>query len=770
MRVKQYSGSLVGVLLLSSTAGAQPIPLSRQSDRPLPDAQRDAQPPRLLLGDALFAEYPEIRQAVVQLERREARPARATLVKQRAALPAALRPAIDYLIARCDLALNWHEEADDGLRRAALAMPVLADHVRALRARLAFDREDFALAEALADALPPVEPGTLKLNLDLAHHALSDDRPSDALRALQRAEPSAHWPWEHARLALMHAQASHTLTQDDAALHAALVALWRAWPRAEAGREAHRLLVAARWPAPLTLDELIDTARSQARRKGRGRTLLRLAKADHAAGTKGLEALMVIARQPKDWARRTLRDIEQALTEQPAPRIRDALLDRRARAWRARGNITNTLDTYTHLTKTASTARHRGLAGFNGGMLARKVGRVAGARWLLSRAVIELDPVADARERAAALWSLGWVAWRENDLPSADTAWQQLANEHPAVHDRSRRGYYERVIYWRARVLDAQGKRDEAHALWRYLRDRFPLSYYAVQAHNQLQDGRALVPQTQTSASQAATPPGDIPLALGGAALLWRMGLTGDARDTLRHRFNLGLLSRDGTLLLSAVYRARHDYWKAHWVQQYSDPLDVYPIGAGRNRWLAAYPRPYDRAVRSAAKRHQIDPHLIWAVMRQESGFRVKVRSGAAALGLMQVLYPTALGESQRLRERRPPTRAEAMQIWPNVHYGAAYLSRQLERYQGNVALALAAYNAGPGNVDDWLERFGDLPMDAWVEEIPFGQARGYVRKVLRSYAAYQGLYAAEQVAPWVLPPPAEAKAAREAVKNKKKK
>jgi soluble lytic murein transglycosylase len=77
-----------------------------------------------------------------------------------------------------------------------------------------------------------------------------------------------------------------------------------------------------------------------------------------------------------------------------------------------------------------------------------------------------------------------------------------------------------------------------------------------------------------------------------------------------------------------------------------------------------------------------------------------------------------------------------------NVRLGARYLGELVRRFDGSVALALAAYNAGPTAVSRWMGARGGLDLDEFVEEIPVEETRGYVKRVLRSYAAYRLLYA----------------------------
>jgi hypothetical protein len=121
---------------------------------------------------------------------------------------------------------------------------------------------------------------------------------------------------------------------------------------------------------------------------------------------------------------------------------------------------------------------------------------------------------------------------------------------------------------------------------------------------------------------------------------------------------------------------------------------------------------PYGDAIFLTARRYELDSLLLAALVEVESGFRPEVVSAAGAIGLTQLMPDTAawLGAS------------DVHDPEANLDTGARYLSFLLDQYDGDVSLALAAYNAGPGNVD----RFGDIP--------PFRETRSYVDRVLGRY------------------------------------
>lgn len=158
------------------------------------------------------------------------------------------------------------------------------------------------------------------------------------------------------------------------------------------------------------------------------------------------------------------------------------------------------------------------------------------------------------------------------------------------------------------------------------------------------------------------------------------------------------------------------------------------------------FPLAYSDQFASVAAELDIPPQLLFAIARQESAFMHDVRSPAGARGLMQLMpgtaRETALGAGLRVNT------ADLYQPDINITLGSRYLAGLLEQFNGNRALAAAAYNAGPNRVRQWLRRSADnpVPMDIWIETIPFLETRGYVQNVL-AYSVIYGVRMGEPVA-----------------------
>lgn len=158
--------------------------------------------------------------------------------------------------------------------------------------------------------------------------------------------------------------------------------------------------------------------------------------------------------------------------------------------------------------------------------------------------------------------------------------------------------------------------------------------------------------------------------------------------------------------------------------------------------WHLSYPRPYSASVEAAAAEFDVDPLLIWAVMREESRYDPEALSYAGARGLMQVMPSTQTWIANQLEQNIPP--GDAFTTEANIRMGAWFLSFLHDYFEGDSELVIAAYNAGAASVDSWQSDPLVSNRDDLLRWIGFGETREYLERVALSYQIYRELYTTE--------------------------
>jgi soluble lytic murein transglycosylase len=149
------------------------------------------------------------------------------------------------------------------------------------------------------------------------------------------------------------------------------------------------------------------------------------------------------------------------------------------------------------------------------------------------------------------------------------------------------------------------------------------------------------------------------------------------------------------------------------------------------------YKKQYSEYVSKYSQQYGVDENLIYALIKAESNFEVKAKSNKEAQGLMQLMYSTA--KEVALQNGIQLTEENILEPDININIGTKYISTLLKRYKC-IEIALAAYNAGSGNVDKWIEK-GTIKADGSdIENIPFKETNNYVRKIMRDYKIYSEL------------------------------
>lgn len=152
------------------------------------------------------------------------------------------------------------------------------------------------------------------------------------------------------------------------------------------------------------------------------------------------------------------------------------------------------------------------------------------------------------------------------------------------------------------------------------------------------------------------------------------------------------------------------------------------------------YKTDYSEYVYKYAQEYEVDPIMVFSIIKAESNFNPNVVSSSNAIGLMQLMDTTA----EEIAKKLEINFEKGMSLYNpelNIMLGTKYFSNLMKEYNNNYLLALTAYNAGIGNVKKWIEQ-GIIKEDGSdIENIPFKETNNYVRKIVRDYKIYNELY-----------------------------
>jgi soluble lytic murein transglycosylase len=332
-----------------------------------------------------------------------------------------------------------------------------------------------------------------------------------------------------------------------------------------------------------------------------------------------------------------------------------------------------------------------------------------------------------------ALWELGWAAYLANKPRDAELAWTRLA-EIPGG-----RMLRVKALYWTGRAREALAGRDAAERYYQRVVSDAPRSYYGMLAARRV--------------GGAPVVAGDPPLKLPDNPLEAVAGDPGYTRVDLMRR--IGLVDHAWEELEEIVARSVGDTVRLYGLtstyvqdERYHLALRILrrhfgalaASGHGPQAfWEMLYPFGWRHEVIQTAERVGLDPYLVAAVVREESSYYPRAVSRAGARGLMQLMPGTA---QPMAAVRGWPFRDGGLLDDPsaNIQMGSAFLAGLVREF-GDARVALAAYNAGPGNARKWWKTRQSDDVEVWVERIPFDETRNYVKRVLLSWEEYRRIY-----------------------------
>ncbi len=362
------------------------------------------------------------------------------------------------------------------------------------------------------------------------------------------------------------------------------------------------------------------------------------------------------------------------------------------------------------------------------------------ALYLKARVLEDLNREADAitayravavqfpsREAAAAsLWRLGWLAYGKKDAQGTQKNWTRLAELGSAG------AYRLPALYWTGRAREQAGGAGAAD-LYNQILAEAPRSYYGMLAAGRLGRTRegGIAGQIALPREPRAALSDDSGLAR--VVLLRRINLVEEAAAELESAVQdaagdpVRLYGMAGVYIEAERYHMALRIMRRHFqtVAATGDPA------LPRAFWEMYYPYAWRDEMRDAAQRRGIDPYLVAAVVREESSYYPRAISRAGARGLMQLMPATA-------RLMAPPGDLDDPGF--NIELGTRFLAGLMREFN-DPRLALAAYNAGPKNVRQWMSTRRTDDIEAFVEQIPFDETRLYVKRVVLSWDEYRRIY-----------------------------
>ncbi len=368
-----------------------------------------------------------------------------------------------------------------------------------------------------------------------------------------------------------------------------------------------------------------------------------------------------------------------------------------------------------------------------------KKAAAAQARAQLLATYSSSEPAAQVR------WQLAQQEHQGGNLPGA-LAWaRQVLQENPHSPEAGAAGF------WAGRWYQELGKNRQARQLWQQVLHQSPHSYYAWRsaALLGLPGGdfttiNTLHPcQQQTCQSPLERSP--LPQVSReiqelyhlhqdwDAWALWQGEFSDPSQPSVAEQFTDGLLRVGAGDYLGGIYALTS-------LDQRQDPIHLAQVDLLRRQpayWYGIYPVPYLTQVESWARRYQLNPLLVMGLIRQESRFDATILSPVGAVGLMQVMPNTAAWVAAQIHLSSYTLTTPA----DNLHLGTWYFWQAYLGANKNTLLAVAGYNAGPGNVTHWVHQYGLGDPDQFVEQIPYPETRGYVKAVFGNYWNYLQLY-----------------------------
>lgn len=365
--------------------------------------------------------------------------------------------------------------------------------------------------------------------------------------------------------------------------------------------------------------------------------------------------------------------------------------------------------------------------------------------------IVQRFPAGRFAERAA--WKAGWWAYRQRDNAAAIASFETGARSFP------RSDYRPSWLYWSGRALQRMGNSAAASARFVLTATDYYNSYYGRLALAQLDEAASAVPTSIVEVPgprPAATLPTERQMSLLMALGLHDLALA--EAQFARRAFG------DSPALQATVALAHHRAGRLRpGINAMKRAYPQYLASGGQSLppdvLRVIFPIDYWQQLEGSAKRRGLDPYLVVALAAQESTFDAGISSSAGAIGLMQIMPATGRSVARQIGIKPFSTR-RLTDPEVNMAIGTEYFGDLMAQF-GHAAYALAGYNAGGHRVSRWKSERPGLPIDEWIDDIPFPETQNYVKRILGTAEDYRRLYGGGVLkpVPMVAPAPAVAPA-----------
>lgn len=340
-----------------------------------------------------------------------------------------------------------------------------------------------------------------------------------------------------------------------------------------------------------------------------------------------------------------------------------------------------------------------------------------------------------------AILRLGLLNYRKGNYPEAITHLERLLALPQAENNELT------ARYWLWRSLQ-KTKSDRASRAADDVMTKFPFSYYGLRAR--VEQGKGALEWDSTKAKGEKVESkiwvtSNEKLAWEKVQILLKAGWLEEAQAELKEL--PPAIRAEDRAVRSLVWAAAGGYVTASRLA--NDGWDEKADLRRAPFTDAAFPRDFSDIITTQAAARNLDRDLVRSLIKQESSYNVKATSTSNAYGLMQMIPPTAREIAQDLKLGNLKLPEDMFVPERNIRMGTYYLSRMVAKYQGNIPLSLAAYNAGPGRMDKWLRTRPSLknlaslksskPDDElWIDELPYSEPCFYVKSILRNLMLYR--------------------------------